>query len=420
MDKSLISPTGIRLPNIKKRTEVILPLQVNPKPIAQWKLIKVGHGDASIVNMMGGCKYDSHNLMIDCGSGTRDVFHECDYNKETIVSISHSHTDHLGGFKHAGQRSNSYPADLWLPAYWDEFIKILHLITQMKGVQKLPVGQEHKIAADLRIAQSEALALHTKVGKIKVRALYDGVKLCHHLKCLNPPLDPYKIANISHRKVDNFLTSVRGENFSQIGRWFNEDSVEYIYARSILEGARPELALPITEVFPSSEDQQQENRTILMRAFFAKYSGLFDRLSERATPRTFSSIMRSIKLSSNNASLVLRFNNVQKELLFTGDAGKRVFRRLIKNKEPLNAYAIKMPHHGSYSNINASILSYIHPEIAVISHGNRKFGSGWLPSIKTINLLKHQNIERRYTEDLNHSGQYEIAWPSNLPWISLK
>ncbi len=73
--------------------------------------------------------------------------------------------------------------------------------------------------------------------------------------------------------------------------------------------------------------------------------------------------------SLNDASLVLRLTLGDVAILLTGDAEAAAEARMLAGGAPLDAAAIKVPHHGSRTSSSSSFLDAVSPRIAVMSVG---------------------------------------------------
>jgi competence protein ComEC len=91
----------------------------------------------------------------------------------------------------------------------------------------------------------------------------------------------------------------------------------------------------------------------------------------------------------NDTSIVARLTYGQTNFLFTGDAGKAIEAKLPKSE--ISAQVLKVGHHGSDNSTAKEFIESVKPELAVIEAGaGNKYG---LPSERTINLLKRENVK---------------------------
>ncbi|MCX5782601.1 MAG: MBL fold metallo-hydrolase [Elusimicrobia bacterium] len=119
----------------------------------------------------------------------------------------------------------------------------------------------------------------------------------------------------------------------------------------------------------------------------------------------------------NDASIVLKLTYKGKSVLFTGDIGKGVEERLIKQYgDKLKADILKVAHHGSAYSTSTDFLNKVNPKYAIIEVGNNSYGH---PTQKTLmELGKHKvQVYRTDTEGtlkcvITSTG--EIMEPENL------
>ncbi len=86
----------------------------------------------------------------------------------------------------------------------------------------------------------------------------------------------------------------------------------------------------------------------------------------------------------NDASLVLLIASENVRALYTGDAGEKIEKRLLKTYN-ISADILKVGHHGSRFSSTASFLDAVNPKVAVIEVGKNTYGH---PTIQTLKRLK--------------------------------
>ena len=71
----------------------------------------------------------------------------------------------------------------------------------------------------------------------------------------------------------------------------------------------------------------------------------------------------------NRSSLIILFEALGKKHLFTGDAARESFYKILKSKmKMINGIDwFKVPHHGSDHNLNTQLIEYIKPNVAYVS-----------------------------------------------------
>jgi beta-lactamase superfamily II metal-dependent hydrolase len=128
-----------------------------------------------------------------------------------------------------------------------------------------------------------------------------------------------------------------------------------------------------------------------------------------------------VRATSNNTSVVLAYASdgsrprsgpsYAGRILLTGDAERPVFSRLRDPALPEawrlpKAGILKMPHHGSWGAIDRATLRHIQPKLAIVSHGNRRFGTHVdpHPHIEVVRALRSLKICALYTNDVVKSS----------------
>jgi hypothetical protein len=326
-------------------------------------------GDSMLLHPDGGCVWSEIPLLIDTGPRSFTGFTATLNNfSEIDLLLTHSHDDHIGGIANISINIRT----LYLPAYFPEIVKIASFF-----VQKFP---QNKNAAALHILSK----LHVK----DIELLYENGNFgcCNHVQILNPPIDARIALNYEIqlndevlRRVDDFSLEIFGVGPNQI----NE-----------------------TRAFPDSEFTLPPNYNgrnfiyiflDLMRSYFRRSRNAED------------SFNKVIAYDANKISVVFKYENAsQLDILFTGDADKSVFNRLIKDGSLPTSEILKVPHHGSRHNLSPKILKVIAPQIALVSHDNGKFGRAVdpHPNLQTIQWLNHScrihNVY--YTNDVWKQG----------------
>lgn len=112
------------------------------------------------------------------------------------------------------------------------------------------------------------------------------------------------------------------------------------------------------------------------------------------------------KLSSNNASLVLRFTREgQGLILAAGEVEHRVLRGLAASGADISAQVLLVPHHGSASSLSVEFYEAVNPALALVSCG---FNNRWgFPKAVVTEALAERNIPLHSTAD---SGQLRLTF----------
>lgn len=98
-----------------------------------------------------------------------------------------------------------------------------------------------------------------------------------------------------------------------------------------------------------------------------------------------------ITSNSNANSIVLSFDFINKSFLFTGDMEKSNELELINSSLIENINFLKVSHHGSYTATSEEFISYITPDVSVISCGYKNsYGHPHRSVLET--LEKHNSL----------------------------
>lgn len=345
------------------------------------------------------CCFDDEPLLIDCGLQKAAVHSKIGLTPQRIrVVVTHADRDHIGGLYDV--LAHHHVSRLYIPRYLPEIQRIDEYLRKKTARRKplLPT-----VSAGRRVEVAE------------------GDWLCSHTQVMNPPrlarrvLDNLNVADDSAKAVKRAV-----DTLAAYGLDLNADEImDY----------EPE---PI-EMEAGRDDNQRAHhaRAPRLRERRIFYRGFFPHLAQRlqsaddALPsdassepdfsptgnkRTDRRIAAALQLAANQVSIVFRYVGTTK-FLFTGDADISVFRRMIKHGHPLEAEYLKVPHHGSRHNLDASSLAAISPKVAIVSHGNAKFGGDpdSHPHGATMDLLRKNVAATYYTNDVRKSGVVEAS-----------
>ena len=102
----------------------------------------------------------------------------------------------------------------------------------------------------------------------------------------------------------------------------------------------------------------------------------------------------------NNNSIVARFNSLDFSILFTGDIEEIAEKRLCElysGTDKLEAFVLKVAHHGSKTSSTEEFLELVKPKIALIGVGkNNNFGH---PNIDVIERLENMGSKIYRTDN---------------------
>lgn len=322
-----------------------------------------GNGDCFLI------ENDAFNLQIDLGHSINPHLKIANGNINYDLMISHSHDDHIIG--NVGKLKKA-PSEIFVPAYYPEYLCIKN---KLEGKNS------------------------TLLKGMKYSLLYEGKMLYNKYEILNPSLTPWvewKIGNekdLDKIKLSDFLkeknTSYEEiiKEVESVGRCYEKPKDERFNPKEFVDSY---FKLLIKNKYPNLDEDGLEsdvlanlyhNQTPAGRLnFFIKY---FDRYH------------------ANDMSIVFLYENSDKKnVLFTGDAGKNVWNRLIDEGKRIKCDVLKTPHHGSKNNLNLEILGEMKPDIALISHNNQHGKIDHHPNIEILGYLKFFKVDVHCTNDI--------------------
>ncbi|MFI3325901.1 MAG: MBL fold metallo-hydrolase [Clostridia bacterium] len=100
--------------------------------------------------------------------------------------------------------------------------------------------------------------------------------------------------------------------------------------------------------------------------------------------------------SSNNASLIIKLEFYDLDILFTGDAEEETENLLVENSIDIQSDILKVGHHGSSSSSTLEFLAYVDPILAIISTGENSYS---FPSYQVLNNLDSLQIDYLRTDE---------------------
>jgi len=344
----------------------------------------VGQGDSFLIKGKQSSNFDVVPLLVDLGPQRAKVSDKLPMDKYHVL-LTHSHKDHVGGFPKL-YRDKSIES-ITLPYYLPEIMEIAKLIR--KNIPK------HFGSLDWR-----------KVKKIqRINLVSHGDKLDKDIVVLNPPKSPYqyfdKLIGDEAGSLQEALAILADYGFD-----LDIDGIE-------------NYNTPLSfEDFENGEEYSEQARIFVHRFFI----GLSKRLTGNPIESANYYATSHLKLTANQASIVFKcFNETDGDWLFTGDADESVFHRILNEEyyfwhprppftlfdNVITAKYLKVPHHGSRENLTRYILECINPEVAIISHKNRKFGRAKdaHPHQEVVDLLDVNNIKSYYTNPVIKGGK---------------
>lgn len=357
----------------------------------------VKQGDSMLLAGMssGTCCFDNEPLLIDCGLQKALVHSMIGAKPKRIRAVvTHADRDHIGGLHDV--LANHLVSRLYVPRYLPEILRIEYYLRKksMRRAAHLPA-----VGAGRRIEVAE------------------GDYLCSHTQVMNPPklasnaLRELGVNNISITTLQDAVLALRSHGLQlEAG-----DIIDYTPEKIDVNEEQDEAMLDRRTSTPKFRERRR-----FFQGFFIHLAqhlqGSADSLQVDAPalkdfnptgkPDTDQAISNAFQLAANQVSIVFRYVGTTR-FLFTGDADKAVFRRMIAKGHPLEAEYLKVPHHGSRHNLDASSLAAIAPKYAVVSHGNGKFARDpdSHPHMDTINLLSSHGVTAYYTNSVHKGGK---------------
>lgn len=326
-------------------------------------MFNCGQGDSMLLHPSGGCYWSEIPLLIDAGPvgflPPLNGFNEVD------LLLTHSHDDHIGGALNISAKIRT----LFLPAYFPEVVKIAKYFARKSPSNLL----------------ANAISRVGSMSFNNIEVLYEGCKFkeCAHTEIFNPPLDPRVAMNYEvllneqiRGRIDDFSLENLGGSPSEINesQAFEDYDIQY------------------------PDGYQGLNFIYIFLYLMQSYSVRIQDINE-----AFNTV---IKYDANKISVVFKYENRFLDVLFTGDADKSVFNRLIKKGSILNSEILKVPHHGSKYNLTAKILASINPSVALVSHG----GKHGHPHTNVIQMLQSKcGVSKVYFTNHVIKGQNTIV-----------
>lgn len=376
------------------------------------KVLNVGQGDCMTIRPQCDCMFQKELFYVDLGNGQVDISKEIGREDKIHLILTHSHRDHINGISYIFPYFNQVE-EIVLPYCFNEIWLIAKAIMNLRGM-KDAIGCEDlkKDLIDIDTLQRVLINLLRNEGDredpIKITFAYEGLSFCHHIHFLNPwlpdvPLNwlddaQYSLAEEQIKGLFEEDFSNRLINYVQAQR--RSYGVDHIFYRDFIIG-----------------DQTDETRNMgragckLILNFIHKNFKSMDAFNRAPNKQQLNAILYKYNETAHDACLVMRLIKHEKSYLLSGDASKKVFYRLIKtNKMMLHADYFKIPHHGSDKNLDDKILREVDPQIAIISHGNAKFGraTDTHPNQHVLDLLNNRKICVLVTNDVIKKGVVKL------------
>ena len=363
------------------------------------EVLNVGQGDCVVIKTPENCNYAEEDIFVDIGPGNYDVTQHLEKDYAHIF-ITHHHEDHLGGIKFFADKFDKIN-EITLPLFQNEISLIAKAILNLKSIKSAEDCSE--FVSLLNELVNNQYFLRTLSHKLKISFAYEGKWFCDHILALNPPVTQQSIdwlTNITEEQFNRYFSELFNEKFStQLLNY-----VRFAKQNIMYDG--------MDFIFESEQEDEKPPDIIKIKAnvvvsFIIENICLLRQFNSEPSRDNMGKIYDNYGNYTHDYCTVLKLSYNNTNFLLTGDASKKVFRRLIKSGIDIQADYLKIPHHGSSNNIDENILDAIDPKFAIISHDNGKFGNAndTHPNKETIDLLRNRNIDILVTNDVIKSDK---------------
>lgn len=385
--------------------------------MAIFNIFNVGQGDCIMIDPPGGCHYSNRKIFVDLGPGAVDVTKNLKPDDAVQIVITHHDADHLNGIRFFIDKLKQVET-IYLPLHQNEITIIAKSILQLKGIKEAENCDDFLRNLEDIVANQRFLyeILNGSHRGPRLRYLCEGVSLCKHIICLNPPreMKAYRwIGEANQEQLGQAISKFFEPHYAQAlaNYLFSVDS-ERTDSRSYKEESST-----ISELLLDREDGMRrqydfdENRgkSYVIDFFMGSYE-MVEAFNSNPSRKTLAPLYEKFIKRTHDACVVLSADYEGEKVLLTGDASKNVFNRLIqqegKSGSRLKAGYLKLPHHGSKNNIDERILDYISPHTVIISHDNRRFGKAKdsHPNQEVLEMLQERNMDILLTNDVIKHG----------------
>lgn len=372
------------------------------------KVLNVQQGDCLTFRPTGDCIFRNRLFYVDLGNGQFDISKEIGANDKIRLILTHSHRDHIYGITYLLPYIDKIE-EVILPYCFNEIWLIAKAIINLKG---MPISSGcEELKNELIDIDSVQRILRNSLGNpnMRITYAYEGMAPCHHIRFLNPPLCSEDwLSEAEFHKVEEEINELFEEEFAK-------KFLYYVQAQQRSHGVDHAFFHEFLSNHHQDDDYTQTAKiaragcNIVLKFLSNNYNAMstFNRHPDKTN---LNKIINQYKMTAHDACLVVMLEYEGKSYLLSGDASKKVFYRLIQKqsnqKQSIRANYFKIPHHGSDKNLDDTILQHVSPKIAIISHGNAKFGRAkdTHPNKKVLKLLANKHIQTLVTNDVIKNG----------------
>lgn len=373
-----------------------------------YEIMNVGQGDSIVIRPPAGCRCSKETLIVDLGPGSYDITKHIKPEDKVHIFLTHHDNDHLEGLRFFIGKMHQV-REITVPLYQNEITLIARAILNLKGIRDSRDCDGLVRALEEIVNNQVILKTLTEENEDTPRLsfAYDGGDSpCKHIEYMNPPMiaETYEWLDEMDRDA---IQAVMKDFFTME---FADEMAVYFQAAE--EKHMPEGSRQFYQYWLENR-QEEDGKLLHMKCnyvlnFIVENALLFRRFNMEGSRKVLKKIYKNYVKCTHDVCLVMKMCFPgQKSMLLTGDASKKVFKRLIReNPKSISAYYLKMPHHGSRHNMDEAILDSIKPRTAIISHNNGHFGKAKdsHPNQEVLDMLAERNIKLLITNDVIKNG----------------
>lgn len=373
-----------------------------------YEIMNVGQGDSIVIRPPAGCRCSKETLIVDLGPGSYDITKHIKPEDKVHIFLTHHDNDHLEGLRFFIGKMHQV-REITVPLYQNEITLIARAILNLKGIRDSRDCDGLVRALEEIVNNQVILKTLTEENEDTPRLsfAYDGGDSpCKHIEYMNPPMiaETYEWLDEMDRDA---IQAVMKDFFTME---FADEMAVYFQAAE--EKHMPEGSRQFYQYWLENR-QEEDGKLLHMKCnyvlnFIVENALLFRRFNMEGSRKVLKKIYKNYVKCTHDVCLVMKMCFPgQKSMLLTGDASKKVFKRLIReNPKTISAYYLKMPHHGSRHNMDEAILDSIKPRTAIISHNNGHFGKAKdsHPNQEVLDMLADRNIKLLITNDVIKNG----------------
>ena len=373
-----------------------------------YEILNVGQGDSMVIRPPAGCRCSKETLIVDLGPGNYDITKHIKPEDKVHIFLTHHDNDHLEGLRFFIGKMHQV-SEITVPLYQNEITLIARAILNLKGIRDSRDCDEFVKALEEIVNNQVFLKTLTEENEDASRLsfAYDGGNSpCKHIEYMNPPLIAESYDWLHEMDKD----AIRTEMTEFFTAEFAGEMALYFQAAE-----EKHMAEDSTRFYRYwlGNRQEEEGRLLGIKCnyvmnFIVENALLFRRFNMERSRKVLKKIYKNYVKCTHDVCLVMKMCFPgQKSMLLTGDASKKVFKRLIReNPKAISAYYLKMPHHGSKHNMDEAILDSINPRSVIISHNNGRFGKAKdsHPNQEVLDMLADRSIKILITNDVVKNG----------------